>query len=781
MRFLLLPRSTGFVAVPIRKNIVDPLHVRSKICMGISEKEHFNTGMKVFQAVCLYLPVLAITLGYLLYSPQAMSQEADQSEASQDDSSLPIQTITTDKQDVDEVEEVTVSGGREKSSAADSGFEVNSIDAEFEMNLSTDINRLIGSTPGVSIRETGGLGSNFKLSINGLSDKQIRYFIDGVPMENFGSALSLNNFPVNLVTDIDIYKGVTPIELSADALGGAINIITPGPEETFLDLSYSAGSFNTHRVALTGQTALKDNVYFRASSFFNHSDNDYEMEKVPRVDALGNQIGTMSAKRFHDQYTSAMVSLKAGVFDTRYADDLSATITIAGNEDELQHPDTSINQVYGGVYTENETKLLSLNYEKSMDNWGLKAYALTGQVEDTFYDTLTRNYDWTGAYTEHSADRQDFGEFSTQSIFERKDDIVAFNLHSSFVLGEQSTVRLAYTANHLERSGNDRINPNNLSFTEPNSVDKQVLAAGLDLSTAEEKLKGTIFVKQYRYDAVINAEEYDDDSSLVNVETKAKKSNGGYGVSANYAVAENLDLKVSYEYAARFPEPNEILGTGQYIAANPGLKPERSHNLNLGIQHELLIAEQPVLWSANLFFREARDFIKFPPSSLVIDNYENLADVSVRGLEASAALFFEPDYSLEINGTWQDMRDQSKVDSDGRTNSHKGDRVPNEPYIFANLRGSKFWDLGISRQVSASWSANYVHSYFLFWESTGNRDTKYTIPSQLTHDIDIEYSFDQGAYNLALSARNIFDQAVYDNRDVQKPGRAFYLKFRYLY
>src|SRR5690606_35793121 len=130
-------------------------------------------------------------------------------------------------------------------------------------------------------REQGGLGSNFNFSINGLSGKSVKYFIDGVPVEVMGSTMSLNNIPVNLSERIEVYKGVVPVHLGSDAMGGAINIITSQRQTNFLDASYSYGSFNTHRAALTGQyTHEKTGLIAKASAFFNYSDNNYLMKDV---------------------------------------------------------------------------------------------------------------------------------------------------------------------------------------------------------------------------------------------------------------------------------------------------------------------------------------------------------------------------------------------------------------------------------------------------------------------------------------------------------------------
>src|SRR5690606_25150852 len=110
-----------------------------------------------------------------------------------------------------------------------------------------DLAHLLDRASGVKIRETGGVGSDMNITLNGFTGRNIRVFIDGVPMQGMGSAFQLNNIPVNIAERIEVYKGVVPIEFGADALGGVINIVTNQTSNTTLDVSYSYGSFNTHK------------------------------------------------------------------------------------------------------------------------------------------------------------------------------------------------------------------------------------------------------------------------------------------------------------------------------------------------------------------------------------------------------------------------------------------------------------------------------------------------------------------------------------------------------
>src|SRR5690606_2176176 len=126
------------------------------------------------------------------------------------------------------------------------------------------------------------------------------------------------------------YKGVTPAHLTSDALGGAVNIITKRDRRKAIDLSYSIGSFNTHRAAVSGSfTEPKKGFHINVNSFFNYSDNDYLMRTNPDARVYlevlnkenSNKFDTLSsARRFHDAYRSSMTQIEAGLSNKRWAD-----------------------------------------------------------------------------------------------------------------------------------------------------------------------------------------------------------------------------------------------------------------------------------------------------------------------------------------------------------------------------------------------------------------------------------------------------------------------------
>ena len=165
-------------------------------------------------------------------------------------------------------------------------------------------------TSGVKVREEGGVGSDFDLSINGLSGNSVRYFIDGIPLDSKGSNVTLANLPVNLIDRMEIYKGVVPASLGTDALGGAVNIITLAEKKNFMDASYSIGSFHTHRADLNAQFVEQcTGLIVRPTIGINYSKNDYRMKDVQMRNETGDQFIYGNPKRFHDGYFSLLFPL----------------------------------------------------------------------------------------------------------------------------------------------------------------------------------------------------------------------------------------------------------------------------------------------------------------------------------------------------------------------------------------------------------------------------------------------------------------------------------------
>ena len=119
-----------------------------------------------------------------------------------------------------------------------SAFNAIAVDTKEFQNSTKNLSDALAKAPGMKLRESGGVGSDMQLMLDGFSGKHVKIFIDGVPQEGVGSSFGLNNIPVNFADRIEVYKGVVPVGFGTDAIGGVINIVTNKKKRNwFLDLS----------------------------------------------------------------------------------------------------------------------------------------------------------------------------------------------------------------------------------------------------------------------------------------------------------------------------------------------------------------------------------------------------------------------------------------------------------------------------------------------------------------------------------------------------------------
>src|SRR5690606_16063784 len=130
------------------------------------------------------------------------------------------------------------------------------------------LTELMNRSAGIRIRQAGALGSRSNISLNGFQNRSVRYFKDGMPLDYLGFGFNISLIPVNMLDHVEVYKGVLPLHLGADALGGAVNLVTREAHRNFADISYEFGSFNTHRISLNAGLVSADGRYFGGVNAF---------------------------------------------------------------------------------------------------------------------------------------------------------------------------------------------------------------------------------------------------------------------------------------------------------------------------------------------------------------------------------------------------------------------------------------------------------------------------------------------------------------------------------
>jgi len=672
----------------------------------------------------------------------------------------------------EQMETVNVIGRTKAQEVNRQAFNVTAVDATKLYNTTLDISGALDRVAGVRVRESGGVGSNFNVSLNGFSGRHIRYFIDGIPMDNFGSSFQINNIPINVAERVEVYKGVVPMWLGSDALGGAVNIVTGSRHKNYVDASYSYGSFNTHRSVLNAAATSKSGFTVQLNAFQNYSDNDYKTDLPQRLLAKVQGTTATSLKRFNDTYHNETLIVNTGVVNKSFADNLLFGITLGQNYKEIQtgaRPDA----VFGQLHRRGTIIMPSLKYKKTDLIKGLDVTLNANYnlgYEKTI-DTARAEYHWDGIRDA----KPTFGEREGGQLSKYKNNNGLGTAMLNYRISEHHSVAVNNVFSTFNRKTDNLLFPANNAQDPAKRMDKNVLGFGYSYDI-DSKWSANLFGKYIYQNNVIGSRN-----------VSASTNRMGYGLAAAYYVNPNLQLRTSYEMTNRMPEATEIFGDLENQEANPALKPEKSDNVNLGVIYNFELNEiNRFSVTANGVYRYSADFIynrlNNNQTKTVADNREG---VRTMGTDAEIRYSYKNWFSAGTTITYQYLQNLQEYEP-----GYNGvspvylDQMPNIPYLFGNTDVSaSLRNVGKKgNNLTVGYNLLYVNSFWLYWPSLGSKEAtaeKKGIPTQLAHDFNFVYSMNNGRYNIAFEARNITDKPMFDNFSLQKPGRGFYLNLRY--
>lgn len=674
------------------------------------------------------------------------------------------------KPDVSTLREVKIATKSTALRAKEQPENIAVIDAKKYYNRPEGTIAILNQTAGIKVRQSGGLGSNSNFYINGLSGKQVKFFVDGIPLDYLGAGLNLNILPINIIDRIEVYKGVMPVKLGADALGGAINMVTRNTARNYLDAAYAISSFNTHQANINLKKTINKLLFADLTAFYNYSDNNY------KVDAELPEAGKplpYRAKRFHDKFENYYTNLKIGLNPSKWADELSFFTSLAKLDQQIQH-NRFMTQPYGEVSYSEKSWNNGLLFKKRDIGQRLSINAFIGlnRLNTHFIDTSLNTYLWNGEAPLNYR-RSSGGE--SGPIQEPRTKILSFlaRLNLSFKLNKTSALDANLVNNHT--TSND---DNPLTQAYPVKLDKTVVGLAFQKEFPLLRLTSVSAIKYFDYHTRGYIISPADNRSLSGAQ--ASKTRLGFSQALRWRAGDSLLLKSSYEYASRLPDELELFGTYQNrVYPNPTLLPEVSHNINLGVQYTL-----PKLgFELNGFYRNVSNIIFAPPSSspfYII--YRNLLKGQITGLDGEVFYDVLPQLRLTVNATWQNYISKTPAADSGTggNDSHYNERLPNIPFLFANseLLFNKSHIFKKDDRLSLWYNLGYVHWFYLFWGSDGNANQKLTIPTQFTQGAGISYLFNNGRYALSFGVNNLGNAKLTDNYGVQRPGRSFQFKLR---
>lgn len=686
----------------------------------------------------------------------------------------------------DELKEIQVVGKSENRKIAEQPVLTQVVNMKSVQEQPNTLIELLNRSSGIRIRQTGGLGAPSNITINGFQNRSVRYFKDGIPLDYLGGGFDLSLVPVNMLDHVEVYKGVLPATLGADALGGALNMVTKKSFNRYVDVSYETGSFNTHRTAVNAyykNDAKK--FFFGTDAFYNYSDNNYKVDVKVSDPNTGSEY-EVNTPLFHNRFKNYYAEIYGGIAGTSWADELRLGLTAFSVDRQINYG-SSMSQAIGAATNGQRAIIPTLRYKKALfdKKLSIDQFFVVNTLKVSQLDTAKGQYNWLGEFTPSDSR---LGELVTRG----SDAHINYDYYTSrtnfgYMLTEKQKLDLNMVFSGFARKGNDpygQVFANNGMDVLQNraSYHKIILALGLTSNLLNDRLSNQFVIKHYRYATDATDADYQGNALTHN----NKQSSWGLAEAIKFVVTENSFIRASAETALRLPEQDELFGDGDRKLSNFLLKPERSLNANLGYRLETKKGHHLEI---NSFYRITRNLILAMPHNFLFTQSQNIDNVRGIGFEADGEINLLSWLKANGNFTYQDQR----LFDTGNPGTEKA-RLRNTPYFFANASLNGTFNQIFSKQdkIQLSWYYSFVREYYLdaipkdkepdgflgLW-GKAKLDVQNVIPNQSQHSFGVTYYPQVDGFSAGLQVKNIFDVPIYDNFRIQNAGRSIFIKLNY--
>lgn len=633
---------------------------------------------------------------------------------------------------------------------------------------------ILNQSVGIKVLQQGGLGSSSRTFVQGLDGKSIKIFVDGMPTGS-SDEFQISAIPVDMVKNVEIYKGIVPAWLGGDGLSGAINIITQDYNgQDHLEASYAISSFNTHQAHVAGSKNLaKMGIGVYANGMFESSDNNYKF-KSPYVSS--------PAVIESDHNAFRIFRFNIGIsFRKLWFDNLSFSLGTARGRQELQGGVAVIQQKITDTHKKNETYHTSLNLAKNSTDGKLKfnLHSLVEYNVEHVIDTCSYKHNWDGSVEKRTIPGE-WGSFPNNS----SDKYWTINelFKASYQLDHSHSFIWNISYKYNKKSPYDPLNDQYSAYSAtgyPSSLHSMVSGLTYGLNLWNGKLKNELSGKLFHHQAsVLPGNEGLPTSTLIT--TKSKNTSLGWSEAIAWKPIEQLTVKASLSKVVRIPTAMELFGDGIIIDQSPSLKPEKSTNVNIGLSYTSSNPYYPRMHAdVNAFYMNVEEMIKLLTTGGVRMAFVNLDKAVIKGIEVDWGMDATSWLTLRGNFTYQDLRDNNKEAAGGGTNWHYNYRIPNTPYCFGSggIKLHRANLTGRNTLSSLSFDAEYTHAFSYSWEANNQNNLK--IPERLSLNVGLHQSIHRH-YHLSFEVHNLMNKEHWAEFRYPLPGRSFHFKLKYV-
>lgn len=649
------------------------------------------------------------------------------------------------------------------------------IDSQELKYKTATLNEILDNAAGIKVAQQGGLGNASRIIIQGMDGKRIGIFINGMPMGN-SDEFQFSSIPIDMVDEVEIYKGIIPAWLGGDGLGGAVNIRLKDFKKNHLEMAFEAASYNTYIGSLQLKHYLgKTSTALHAGATMNYAKNNYSFSSPFE---LGRII-----HRDHDAYTHG--GFNVGISSQQWwFDQFDLTLSADYYRKEIQGGLMNVQNNIQHAFTRTRSASTSLSLEKSFLKGKLTAqfhsivgFSLINQVDTSHYC-----YDFIGNRFPSGSGRGEIGAVPNDS--HDRHTTVRELLNLTYKIGNNQLVTWTTNYRYGCKMPKDELADSYSRL--PTSGYPSRLHSIVSGLTHELKLYGGKFTNELGIKLFNHHSEVLPFAEAIMLQDKLKASTnhstmaGWSEAMALHLLPHNaLTLKASVQSTVRMPIAEELFGDGVLLLPSEKLRPERSFNINAGAIWLINAMRYPqVRIGINTFYMSAKDMIKLMYSSMNMA-YDNIGKVRVMGIDMEMESKLNCWLDLQGNITWQDARDMRKEAVGGGENFHYRYRIPNMPYLFGNVGVRLHKDGLLSKSSSSAFASTFGFTKAFSYNWEASKHNTMLIPARYCWDVAVHHSFNKRC-QLSFEIRNILNRENWAEFRYPMERRTFHLKMKYI-
>ena len=487
-----------------------------------------------------------------------------------------------------------------------------------------------------------------------MDSRRTPVYYDGVPIYvPYDGNFDLGRFLTYDIGSISVEKGLVSVKYGANAMGGAVNIVSRSPEKE-LDINGTSGvgfadgaGVNSYFTGLNVGTR-KDKYYAMVSGSFNKRENFVLSKDFEPTRTQPEYI------RRHAETFDKKIRAKIG-----YTPNETDEYTL-GMVTQQAHKDISPN-VNGGIFRDYPIYNKNSLYLKSKTLIAPKTFANFTGYYDTYYNQMNA-YDNDKYQTINNGFSSIYDDYSLGGILTFSTEYFKYNALSLSINEKYNH----HKEHDREIAANPSIGQRFKAGTPVQNMKDNVLYIGLEDVITFNKYFSAVVGAAYNQQQNIIAEKYGARTrgGTPELYTFDKGSDCAFDYKAGVVISavNNHNITISIAKRSRFASQKERYSERLGAAIpNPDLKSEYARVYDLTYTGRIL--NNKLQYEVSGFINEVKDAIYAKPveirAGVLRSQNINIANATYRGVEA--ALSYSPNQYLTVGGHYSfiEMKDQS--------------------------------------------------------------------------------------------------------------------------